>query len=307
MKALVTGIEGFVGPYLIEYLSSLGIETTGTYLAGNITGDNRYHMDVTDDLEVSEIIKKVRPDYIFHLAGFSSVASSFNNPEKCTKINVGGTENILKSIIDAGIKPRMLIVSSAEVYGKPVSIPITERHPLNPLSPYAESRVAQERLCATYIKKYRLHIVISRSFNHSGPGQSDAFVLSNFSKQIALIEKGMQTRLKVGNLDAIRDFSDVRDVVKAYYLLLKKGKRSETFNVCSGKGYAIKMLLDMLLRLSKTKIVAETDPARLRPSDIPILVGDNRACISRTGWKPMVRIEKTLEDLLAYWRGKVGN
>nr|MDO8083618.1 GDP-mannose 4,6-dehydratase [Candidatus Sigynarchaeum springense]MDO8115915.1 GDP-mannose 4,6-dehydratase [Candidatus Sigynarchaeota archaeon] len=304
MKALVTGIEGFVGPYLADLLESQGIEIIGTYLTGNITGDNRFHMDVTDEAEVSDIIKKVRPDYIFHLAGFSSVAASFSDPDKCKKINVAGTKNILQAVVDAGIKPRVLVVSSAEVYGKPVSIPINEHHPLSPLSPYAESRIEQERLCAAYVREYKLHIVISRSFNHSGPGQSDAFVLSNFSKQIALIEKGVQSSLKVGNLDAIRDFSDVQDVVKAYYLLLKKGKRGETLNVCSGKGYAIKMLLGILLKMSKQDIVTETDPARLRPSDIPILVGDNHACISRTGWMPMIPIEKTLENLLSYWREK---
>jgi GDP-4-dehydro-6-deoxy-D-mannose reductase len=262
-------------------------------------------MDVTDPINVMEIIEKTRPDYIFHLAGFSSVAASFQNRDVCKKINVGGTQNILEAVVKAKIKPHILIVSSAEVYGKPAFIPITEKHPLDPQSPYAESRIEQERVCSDYIKNHKVHIVISRSFNHSGPGQSDTFALSNFSKQIAMIEKGLQGSIKVGNLDAIRDFSDVRDVVKAYYLLSVNGKKGEVFNVCSGKGHAIKELLGILLNLSSMQIAIEADPARLRPSDIPVLVGDNTKCTSRVGWRPTIPIESTLENLLEFWRKKV--
>jgi GDP-4-dehydro-6-deoxy-D-mannose reductase len=305
MKALVTGIEGFVGPYLASFLKGNGIETNGTFFAGTVPGDENFHLDITDAIKVAEIIKNVRPDYIFHLAGFSSVAASFQHPETCKKINAEGTRNLLNAVVDARIKPRVLIVSSAEVYGKPSFIPITEKHPLGPQSPYAESRVEQERVCMEFIKNHKVHVVISRSFNHSGPGQSDTFVLSNFCKQIAMIEKGSQSSIKVGNLDAIRDFSDVRDVVKAYLLILRDGKRGEVFNVCSGKGHAIKDILGILLKLSSKQIPVETDPARLRPSDIPVLVGENGRCISRTGWRPTIPIETTLENLLEYWRKQV--
>ena len=305
MKALVTGIEGFVGPYLSSFLVNQGIEVFGTFFAPTSPGNNLYHMDVTNKQEVESVIQKVCPDHVFHLAGFSSVAASFSNPYACKKINVEGTKNLLDAIASTGIKTKILIVSSAEVYGKPRFIPITEKHPVNPLSPYAESRVEQERACLAYAKEHKLDIVISRSFNHSGPGQSDTFVLSSFAKQIAMIEKGKQSSLKVGNLDAIRDFSDVRDVVKVYYLLLKRGKSKEIYNVCSGKGYSIKELLEMLIKKSSMSIVTESDPARLRKSDIPILVGDNSKCVKRTRWQRAYPIEKELADILAYWREKV--
>ncbi|HME54299.1 MAG TPA: GDP-mannose 4,6-dehydratase [Candidatus Lokiarchaeia archaeon] len=305
MKALITGIDGFVGPYLAIHLKSLGYTTVGTYLVGSGIDESSRHMDITNKQEVLDIISEEKPDYIYHLAGFSSVAASFSNPEKCMDINVNGTKNLLDSVKSVGIKPRFFVVSSAEVYGVPDYLPLNEKHPLTPQSPYAESRVEQERLCIKYAKKYGFHIVISRSFNHTGPGQSDAFVLSSFAKQISDIEKGLQQTLKVGNLDAVRDFSDVRDVVIAYQLLMEKGKSREIYNVCSGKYHSIKELLNMLVALSTHEINIEVDPARKRPSDIPVLYGDNKQCIKQTGWQIKISIEKTLSDLLEYWRAKL--
>ncbi len=305
MIALVTGVEGFVGPYLVSYLKAQGITTIGTYFAGQMPEPENTRLDVTSLDQTRNIISRIRPDLIFHLAGFSSVALSFTNPFLCKKINVEGTRNILQSVSEARLKARILVIGSAEVYGKPQFLPITEKHPISPESPYAESRVEQERECLGFIKKCGLYIVLTRSFNHSGPGQSDSFVLSSFAKQVALIEKGKQESVKVGNLDAIRDFSDVRDVVRAYFLLLKKAKKGEIYNVCSGKGHSIKDLLGLITKQAYVNVKIETDPTRLRPSDIPVLVGENRALFKRTRWQNSIPIEKTLGDLLQYWRERV--
>ena len=303
MKALITGIDGFVGPYLAALLNSLGNTTIGTFLIGSGIDSLSRHMDITDEQEVLDIISETAPDCIYHLAGFSSVSLSFSNPEACMKINVKGTKNLLDAVKASGIEPRIFIVSSAEVYGIPDYLPIDENHPLKPQSPYAESRIEQERLCLKYARELGMYIVISRSFNHTGPGQSDTFVISSFAKQIVNVENGLQDTIKVGNLEAIRDFSDVRDIVNAYQLLLEKGKQSDIYNVCSSTYHSIKELLDMLGSLSTHEIVIERDPSRMRPSDIPILYGDNSRCARQTGWRNEISIEKTLNDLLEYWRG----
>jgi len=305
MKALITGIDGFVGPYLAIHLNSLGYTTVGTYLNGSGIDESSRHMDITNKKEVLDIISEEKPDCIFHLAGFSSVAASFSNPEACMNINVNGTKNLLDTVKSVGIKPRIFVVSSAEVYGIPDYLPINEKHALKPQSPYAESRIEQERLCLEFAKEHGFHVVISRSFNHTGPGQSDTFVLSSFAKQIVDIENGLQETLKVGNLDAVRDFSDVRDVVIAYQLLLEKGKPREIYNVCSSTYHSIKELLDKLVALSGHDISIEVNLARNRPADIPVLYGDNTRCVKQTGWQIKIPIEKTLTDLLYYWREKL--
>jgi GDP-4-dehydro-6-deoxy-D-mannose reductase len=305
MKALVTGIDGFVGPYLATVLKGQKIDVVGTFLENKPSTCPCLHMDVTNPAEVTEVIRNTKPDLIFHLAGFSSVAASFTNQNLCTKVNVDGTRNLLDAVITAGIKPRILVVSSAEVYGKPNFLPITEKHPLQPLSPYAASRIEQERICGEYVKEKNLHIVITRSFNHSGPHQSEDFVLPSFAKQIILIERGKQDSIKVGNLDAIRDFSHVRDVVNAYWLLSKKGQKGDFFNVCSGKGHSIKDCLTFLINHSTKKVTIQTDSTRLRSADIPVLVGDNHLLRERTGWTPSIPIEKMLEDILDEWRAKL--
>jgi GDP-4-dehydro-6-deoxy-D-mannose reductase len=304
MRALVTGAEGFVGPYLISFLKKEGIDAFGTYFRSESKKKNFYRMDVTDKEEVFNLMKKIKPDYLFHLAGFSSVKASFDNPELCMKINVEGTRNILDAIFQNSLKTKILVVSSAEVYGKPKFLPITEEHPLSASSPYGESRIKQEELCAEYAKN-GLFIVISRSFNHTGPEQTDTFVIPSFAKQIALIEKSKQKVINVGNLGAVRDFSDVRDVVRAYYMLLKKGNKGEKYNVCSGKGYVLKDILKKLTYISGADILIEKDTERMRAADIPALVGDNTRIRETTGWKPEIDIDETLRDVLEYWRKEI--
>ena len=304
MKFLVTGIEGFVGPHLERFLQSQDCEVIGTYLEMDSPLPNYIKMDLTDISEVSAVISEVQPEYVIHLAGFSSVGKSFEQPELCNQINVEGTKNLLDAIIQNHLKPKILIVSSGEVYGNPAIIPIAENSPLIATSPYAQSRIDQEKLCLDYCKKPKLFIVISRSFNHTGPGQLDNFVISSFAKQIVQIERGFQENILVGNLDAVRDFSDVRDIVRAYYSLIMNGKKGEIYNICSGNGYSIKDLLDKLIALSDHEIIIEVDPDRVRPLDIPVLIGDNSKFVQDCNWQSEIPIEQTLEDVLTFWRNQ---
>jgi GDP-4-dehydro-6-deoxy-D-mannose reductase len=306
-KAFITGINGFVGKHLVNFLLSKEFEVFGIDISDNFEGDNRvkyYKANILDLDKLKQIIDEIKPKHIFHLAGFSSVKKSFEQPELCKKINISGTKNLLDSILEANINPKILIISSADVYGIPKSVPIPETAELNPISPYGESRKEQEELCREYMEK--LQIIISRSFPHIGPGQQPIFVASDFAKQIAEIEQGKkESIIKVGNLEAKRDFTDARDVVKAYFLVLEKGQPREIYNVCSGNTYLIKDILNILLSLAKVKITVEQDPTKMRPSDIPILQGDNSKFVNQTGWHPEIPIEKTLKDILDYWREKV--
>ncbi len=266
-KALITGASGFVGPYLWKELEEHGYDVTGF----DLSGDNNkiIHCDITNADLVYKIISEEKPDVIFHLAGFSSVAKSFGNPDLCMKINVDGTKNLLEAVVKAGLKSKILIISSAEVYGKPKKIPIDENHSLNPLSPYGESRVKQEIIAFSY----DLPVIISRSFNHTGEGQPDIFVIPSFKKQVEEAEN--EGIVYVGNLDVIRDFSDVKDVVKAYRVLVEKGTMGEIYNVGSGNGYKLRDVLDKIIKASGKNLNVKVDTERYRKSDIPELVADN--------------------------------
>jgi GDP-4-dehydro-6-deoxy-D-mannose reductase len=270
-KALITGVNGFVGPYLRKELEDNGYDVYGLDISKQ--GLNFFKCDITDAKSMQDVIKEVKPNFIFHLAGFSSVGKSFEQPELCFKINVDGTKNLLdavKIIRDKELNPRILIVSSADVYGKPEYIPINENHPVNPVSPYGESRVEQERISLNS----GLSVVISRSFNHTGEGQPDIFVIPSFKKQVALAKEG--EKVLVGNLDIIRDFSDVRDVVRAYRLIIEKGDERGIYNVGSGKGYKLGDILDTFIKQSGKKLKIEIDEKKFREADIPTLVCDNR-------------------------------
>lgn len=301
MKCLITGIGGFVGPYLKEFLLEKGLQVYGIEMNA-CEDESVFECDILDQKNLTEIIKEIKPDYVFHLAGQSSVRKSWEIPEKTKEINVQGTRNLLEAVKTAEINPKILIVSSSEVYGPPQENPVTEDHPLNPQNPYAESRVAQEELCRNYPK---LQIVISRSFNHIGPGQSPVFVCSDFAKQIAEIEKGeREAVIKVGNLSARRDFTDVRDIVEAYFIALEKGKIGETYNLCSGQAYAIQEILDILRAMAKVKVKVEEDPEKIRPVDVPTIQGSYSLFQQQTGWKPKIEIKETLKNILDYWREK---
>uniref|UniRef100_A0A7V3RIP0 SDR family oxidoreductase n=1 Tax=candidate division WOR-3 bacterium TaxID=2052148 RepID=A0A7V3RIP0_UNCW3 len=316
MKALITGVSGFAGSHLAEYLLSLNIEVSGT-VKWRSRLDNISHIlnkiklfecDIRDMTAVKYVINEVKPDYIFHLAAQSYVPFSWRAPSDTLITNIIGELNIFEAVRELKIDPRIQIAGSSEEYGLvyPDEIPIKETNPLRPLSPYAVSKVAQDLLGYQYYKSYGLKIVRTRAFNHTGPRRGEVFVSSNFARQIVEIEKGMREPvIYVGNLEAVRDFLDVRDVVRGYYLSLEKGIPGEVYNIASGKGVKIKELLERLLQLANIDVRIIPDPSRMRPSDVELLVGSSEKFHSATGWKPEIPFDKTLKDLLDYWRAKI--
>ncbi len=266
--------------------------------------------DLRDALSVRIALSRIEPDRIFHLAAQSFVPSSWKAPTETITTNIIGQINLFEAVRSLNLDCKIQIACSSEEYGlvKEDEVPIKETNPLRPLSPYAISKIGQDFLGYQYYKSYGLKVVRTRGFNHTGPRRGDVFVCSNFAKQIASIELGLQKPIiYVGNLDAKRDFTDVRDMVRAYWLALEYCKPGEVYNICSGKAYSIKEVLDMLLSLTDEKIEVKQDPNRLRPSDVPILLGDNTKFKEATGWEPQIPFEKTLQDLLDYWRGRLKN
>jgi len=242
------------------------------------------------------------------LAAQSFVPTSWSAPAETLSTNIIGELNIFEACLQIGINPQIQLACSSEEYGLVYKdeVPIKEENPLRPLSPYGVSKVGQDLLGYQYFMSYKLNIVRTRAFNHSGPRRGEVFVCSDFAKQIAEIEKGRKKPIIcVGNLEAKRDFTDVRDIVGAYWLALEKGKPGEVYNICSQKAYSMKEILNMLLSQTKLEIEIKEESSRMRPSDVPILLGDCSKFREKTGWKPTIPFEKTLEDLLNYWRQKV--
>lgn len=316
MKVLITGITGFVGSHLAEFLLSKKYEVHGIERWRSDTKNIEafkskiiiHECDIRDFHSVRKVIDKAKPEKIFHLAAQSFVPSSWNAPSETITTNIIGELNIFEAVREVKINPWIHLACSSEEYGMVYEneIPIKETNPLRPLSPYAVSKVAQDLLGYQYYQSYKLNIVRTRAFNHEGPRRGDVFVTSNFAKQIAEIEKKKKPPvLYVGNLEARRDYNDVRDIVRAYWLATEKCIAGEVYNVCSGRDWKIKDMLDYLLSLSKVKVEIKQDPARMRPSDVPILLGDNTKFTKQTGWKPEIPFEKTLEDTLNYWRARV--
>lgn len=294
MKVLITGSCGFVGPYVAALFSERSDEVHGLDRS-SCEGVVSHQADLTDAKAVSRVISEVRPELIIHLAAQSSVSRSWEQPELTEQVNVGGTKNLLQAVVDAGIRPRILLISSVEIYGEQQSQPIPESAAPNPQSPYAHSRVAQEAL----VKEFDLPIIIVRPFTHTGPGQQTNFVVPSFAKQVADAAAGRCDVIRFGNLSVRRDISDVRDVARAYVLLAEKGVPGEIYNVCSGTAYALQEILDMLLELAPQAKSAklEQDTSRVRKRDIDLLQGDN-AKLRALGWEPQIPLRKTLQDML---------
>jgi len=315
-KALITGITGFVGSHLAELLLPKGYEVYGT-VRPRSSMENIDHIknkvklveiDITDPHSVLKVVGDIKPDYIFHLAAQTFVPSSWNAPTETLNVNIMGTLNILEAARKLDIETRIQIAGSSEEYGKVYKdeVPIRETNPLRPMSPYGVSKVAADKLAVQYNMSYGLKTVVTRAFNHTGPRRGEVFATSSFAKQIAMIEKGKQEPVIAhGNMEAQRDFSDVRDVVRAYEISLQKCKFGDAYNICSGKAIIIKDMLDTLLGFSKVKITTKFDESRARPSDVEILCGDCSKFREQTGWKPSIPFEKTMEDLLNYWRKRV--
>jgi len=308
MRVLVSGISGFVGFHLSSLLLSRGFEVFGFDRAGScqVKGVKCHQIDISDKAKLVELLAKVRPDYVFHLAALSSVKTCEDNPELAHQVNVVGTENLLSACIENDLKPKILITSSAYVYGKPEQLPLDESHPVSVVNVYGRSKLAQENIALEFFKKHNLPVIISRSFNHIGPGQGLGFVAADFAKQIAEIEKGIiPPKMRVGDLSAERDFSDVRDIVKAYLFLLEKGLPGHIYNVGSGQAVSIQTLLDKLLSFSSADIEIIKDPSLFRKSDVPVFVANNQKLINQTSWQPIFSLNQSLKDVLEFWRGKV--
>ena len=322
MRVLITGITGFAGSHLADFILAHDpdIEIHGTRrwrskedAADHLSGKVSFHeCDITDAHNMYRVIENVKPDRIFHLAAQSYIPASWDSPAETFHTNVVGQCNLLeavKRLRPSGYDPIVHVAGSSEEYGRVSKehLPITETAPLNPLSPYAVSKVAQDYMAYQYFESFRIRTIRTRAFNHEGPRRGEVFVISNFCKQIAEIEREQRPpAVSVGNLDAIRDFSDVRDVVRAYWIAAERCEPGEVYNISYGKGHKIADVLSMLLALSSHRgITAQTDPQRLRPSDVPVLVGDSTKFRRLTGWEPRIPFEQTLQDSLSYWRARV--
>lgn len=310
MKSLVIGAAGFVGGYLIEELNNSGHSVFATKLTFEqiySECDGIFDLDVTDSEAVFTLVNDLRPDKIFHLAAQSSVKASWDKPELTIRVNVLGALNLLEACrkLKDEYFPTILMIGSAEEYGKvsPDACPITEEQTCSPANIYALTKNAQNGLGKIYADAYKMNIINVRAFNHTGPGQATAFVVSDFCSQVAAIERGeKKPEISVGNLEASRDFTDVRDIVRAYSLLAEKGRCGQTYNVGSGKAVKISQVLDIILSQSKCKITVLQDEARMRPSDVPIHCADISKIQGETGWTPQIPLERTINDCLEYFR-----
>jgi GDP-4-dehydro-6-deoxy-D-mannose reductase len=312
-RALVTGAGGFVGKHLLRYLA----RATPWELYGNalhphddpdLPGVRWLAFDLTERDQTSQGIAQARPDFVFHLAAQSNVQQAFKDPQGTLVNNVVSQLSLLDALRDTSPEARIMVACSSEQYGlvHPEDIPIDEDTPFRPNNPYAVSKIAQDALALQYFLSYGQQNIRVRPFNHIGPGQTEQFVTAAFARQVALIEAGQQEPvIYVGNLQADRDFTDVRDMVRAYLLAITKGEPGEVYNIGSGRGSSIQWVLDTLVGMSSVPVEVREDPRRMRPSDIPTLVCDPTRFHEHTGWKPEIPLEQTLRDVLDYWREQV--
>jgi GDP-4-dehydro-6-deoxy-D-mannose reductase len=316
-RAIITGLKGFVGPYLAAELRSAGIEPIGISV-----GDLQVpHPIPLDDLTIHEIdirdregVKKIfndeRPELVFHLAAVSHVPTSRANPGLTYDVNVGGTLNILEAARLMEKPPRVLFVSTGNLYGDQDSgeSGFNEQSPLQTKSPYSTSKLMGEELALSYSDEYGLEVVVARPFNHTGPGQAPSFVCSQFARDIAeKLAQGQPVHIKTGALGPKRDFSDVRDVVRAYFTIAKNGRAGEIYNVSSGTLVSIREIIEMLSKVAGTKVTTEQDPSKLRAREIMRSGGDSSKLRTELGWSPLIPLEATLRDLLDYWKKQYPN
>ena len=308
-KALVIGAAGFVGKYLIRHLhDDLGYEVAATKLLHehleNVPAQI-YELDILDKEAIVELLFALRPDEIYHLAAQSSVSVAWRNPQLTIDVTIKGAVNLMDALRELFYKPRVLVIGSGEEYGhiRPGETPIAEDTRLDPGNIYAATKACQNMIWRIYADAYDLELVMVRAFNHIGPGQAPIFVVSDFCKQVVEIEKGLREPVMyVGNLSAKRDFTDVRDVVRAYALLLKHGRKGETYNVGSGHAVEIREILDRIIACSEASVEVKTDPAKIRPVDVPVIEADITKLHAATGWQPQITLEQTIKETLADWR-----
>ncbi len=309
MKALIIGAAGFVGPYLAhavkEYMHCEVVATKLPHEKVDIPEARVENLNILNPDEITAVLNDEKPDYIFHLAAQSSVALSWKNPALTVDVNINGALNLLNSIRGLKDQPKVLVVGSGEEYGyiKEDIVPINENADLNPGNVYAVTKATQNMMATIYSQAYGMKLVMTRSFNHIGPRQTPQFVVADFCSQVVKIEKGMQEPvINVGNLSAKRDFTDVRDVVRAYTLLIQYGKSGETYNVGSGNAQSINSILEKIISKTEKQIEVRVDEKKLRPVDVPIIEADTRKIYRDTGWKPEISLDTTIEDMLEYWR-----
>jgi len=302
MKALITGSRCFVGQHLLKELTDNKYTVFGFDLSED---NNTKAVDILDAKAVRECINKIEPDVIFHLAAYANIPLSWENPQKTFEVNIIGSINLLEAVRNEKPDCRVILVGSSDQYGATgILAPISEDYDLNPKNPYAMSKKTQEEIGKLYRTVYGLNICMTRSFNHSGPGQRTGFIIPDLCSGLVAIEIRKTDVLKVGNLETIRDYTDVRDVVRAYRLIYEKGKSGEVYNVGSGKGRRGQEILDMLTSMATTQFTVEIDEERKRTSDTPIFVCNNNKLHSHTGWEPEIPIETTLLDVFNEWRNK---
>ena len=318
MKLLITGFSGFVSQHFLELLNKeepgsvvLGIDKNSPdfnftdYSNLTISFEN---IDLLNRIATDKVLDTFQPEYILHLASVSSVAQSWHTPLDSFVNNTNIFLNLVEHIRIQNSQCRILSVGSSEEFGEVTEneLPLTEEHPLKPVSPYAVARVSQEMLSKIYADGFFLDIIMTRSFNHIGPGQRDVFVISSFAKQLVQLAKNKSNKniITTGNLNIIRDFVDVRDVVKAYYLLFKKGRKGEVYNICSGKGIVLKDIISKMSDLLGIKIEIETNPQLIRPNENKKVIGSYQKIKDELGWQPEIKIEKSLADILEYWQSK---
>ena len=295
MRSLITGGRGFVGTWLAEHLRERGDEVVAI----------DYEVDVTDPVALLNAVTAAAPDAIYHLAALTHVGESWKEPLRVLQVNVLGTAALLAAARECGTDPRVLVVSSAEVYGAvtdPSLMPLDEDAPTAPLTPYAASKLAAEALVGQAFRGHGQEVIVVRPFNHIGPGQTPNFAVPALAKRIVDADRRGDATIPVGNLAARRDFTDVRDVVHAYRMLIESGTPGAVYNVCSGQDVAIEEIATRLLQLAGTTLAFETDPALTRPVEVPVLRGDPTRLQVATGWKPERSLDETLGDVLAYWR-----
>ncbi len=313
-SVLITGLEGFVGGHLGQFFLDNGYRVGGTIFAeeSEFIKQNKSEVfiqrcNIADKEEVNSVISEFKPDIVIHLAAISYVPFSWKDPVTTFNTNLSGTISILEAVKNNVPGTKIIFISSCNVYGKgDGNYPITESTPLKPDNFYALSKLMGEELCNFYQDKFNLEIIVVRPFNHIGPGQAPSFVISSFAQQVALIEKGKQApAIYVGDLSASRDFCDVRDIIRGYKLLAESDLNSGIFNICSGVPIAIKDALEILLTKTDVEIKVEIDKERFRPSDIPVYYGDFSLLNKETGWEPEISFDKTISEILDYWRERV--
>jgi GDP-4-dehydro-6-deoxy-D-mannose reductase len=309
-RILITGGTGFVGTHLVQFLKSNTSHIAVLASGGKSKpqpGVNYYEVDIRDRDAVRSVVQEVKPDHIYHLAGISSVDDSWSSPRLTYEVNVFGAYNLFDAAMSLPRPPRILNISTSQVYA-PCSSPLSEDSRIQPNNPYAASKAMAELLVVEYQKYREGGIITTRSFNHTGPGQPPNFVLPSIAKQFVEIELGLRPpSLRVGNIEVKRDFTDIRDVIRAYCMLLEKGTPGEIYNVCSGSAIRLADIIRIFESAAGRKITIETEEARVRHNDVPQICGDPKKIRETTGWHPQISLPRTIADLLDYWRPRVAS